>query len=277
MKIYFKQSEKKGTESPFSVLDIHDCYFKRLLIDSDKSKVTRKPHHHNGFEIHIIEKGQQQYEADGKHYSANSGEFFFIPPFVKHQVLSSAAGTEKFSLVFSSTELSYLSSCVSGSVPPRLFENVRFIISEYHNSTALSEQMIQSAVFECAVALLRLCGLREVPTDKKTDEGEDLRFESAKAYIRDNIESWLTVSDIAAYCHISTKQVTRVFLKNEGVSPAQYIANRRIAYIKKLLEESVLSLKTISEKMNFQNEYYFNAFVKKHLGMPPGEYRKMMK
>lgn len=277
MKIYFKQSDKTDIYSPFSPLNIRDCYLKHLLIDKDTSKVTHKPHHHNGFEIHIIEKGQQSYQSDGKLYCANGGEFFFIPPFVKHQVLSSAPGTEKYSITFSSSELSYLSNCVSGTVPPRLFESVRFIINEYHNETSLSEHIIQNTVFECAIMLLRICGLRETSTIKTEDGSEDLRLESAKAYIRDNIESWLTVSDIATYCHISIKQITRIFLKNEGISPAQYIVKERIEHIHKLLEDGNLSLKEISEKMNFQNEYYFNTFVKKHIGMPPGTYRKMMK
>ncbi|MBQ3224627.1 MAG: helix-turn-helix transcriptional regulator [Oscillospiraceae bacterium] len=277
MKIYFKQPDKTDGYSPFSVLNLRDCYLKHLIIDSDASKITSKPHHHNGFEIHIIEKGQQTYEADGKLHCTNSGEFFFIPPFVKHRVLSSSPGTEKFSLVFSSTELSYLTECVSDIVPARLLENIYFIINEYCNATSLSEHIIQNSVCESVIMLLRLCGLRELASDKNTEEPEDLRLDAAKAYIQDNIESWLTVSDIAAYCHISTKQITRIFLKNEGISPAQYIAKSRIDHIHKLLESKELSLREISEKMNFQNEYYFNTFVKKHLGMPPGEYRKMTK
>ena len=51
----------------------------------------------------------------------------------------------------------------------------------------------------------------------------------------------------------------------------------RLDYVEavKMLADRSLSLKRISDIMNFNNEYYFNAFFKKWAGMPPGEYRKM--
>lgn len=276
MKIYFKQPDKINPASPLAYFGITHCYFKQLHIDCDTSKITRKTHHHNSFEIHIIEKGEQEYEAEETKYTAKSGEYFFIPPFAKHKLIGSAPGTEKFSLTFSSDKLMYLNQCILGTVPLRFFENAQFIINESFNITTISDRLIENSVSESIVMFLRLCGLREMTLEQKNTT-EDLRLEAVKEYIDDNIESWITVNDIAAYCYLSPKQVTRIFLKHEGVSPAQYIINRRIAHIQKLLENEALSLKSISDKMNFQNEYYFNSFVKKHLGMPPGTYRKMSK
>ncbi len=276
MKIYFKQPDKINTVSPFAHFGITHCYFKQLHIDCDTSKITRKTHHHNSFEIHIIENGEQEYEVKETNYTVKSGEYFFIPPFTKHKLINSAPRTEKFSLTFSCDKLMYLNQCMLGTVPVRFFENAQFIINESLNITTTSDMLIENSVFESVVMFLRLCRLREMPLEQK-NATEDLRLEAAKEYIDDNIESWITVNDIAAYCYLSTKQVTRIFLKHEGVSPAQYIINRRTAHIQKLLENEELSLKSISDKMNFQNEYYFNSFVKKHLGMPPGTYRKMSK
>lgn len=261
--------------SPFSEFNIRDCYLKHLYIDSDASKITRKTHHHNGFEIHIIEKGHQSYEINNETYNVRAGEFFLIPPFLKHRVISSASGTEKYSITFTCMELSYISECSSDVIPPRFFENVRFIADEYHNAKTSSERLIENSAFECTLMFLRLSGLQETE-NLRMAPADDLRLENVKAYISDNIENNITVTDIAAYCYISPKQITRIFIKHEGVTPAQFIAKQRILHIQKLLDENILSLKEISEKMHFQNEYYFNVFVKKHLGMPPGTYRKMM-
>jgi len=262
--------------SPFSEFNIRDCYLKHLYIDNDTSKITRKTHHHNGFEIHIIEKGHQTYETDNKIYDIHEGQFFLIPPFFKHRITNSAPGTEKYSITFNCPDFSYISECVSSDIPPRFFENVRFISDEYHNAKSSSERLIENSAFECTLMFLRLSGLREVE-NLRMPPADDLRLENVKAYISDNIENNITVTDIAAYCYISPKQITRIFIKHEGVTPAQFIAKERMLYIQKLLDENILSLKEISERMHFQNEYYFNVFVKKHLGMPPGTYRKMMK
>lgn len=272
MKIYFKQNESAA--SPFDELNICDCYLKQLYIDSDASKITRKTHHHTGFEIHIITNGGQTYEIGNNKYCIREGKFLLISPFVAHRIISAEPKTEKYSLTFICSELSYLDECVSGEIPSRFFENIRFISDEYQNSKATSARLIENSVFECLMMLLRLSGLREthITHENHTD---DFRLEYVKKYISDNIENRITVTDIASYCYISAKQITRIFLKHEGITPAQYIARQRILHIQKLLENSDLTLNEISERMNFQNEYYFNVFVRKHLGMPPGTYRRM--
>lgn len=275
MKIYFKQ-QNGNSSSPFSDFNIRDCYLKHLYIDRDTSKITRKTHHHTGFEIHIIEKGHQTYEIGDEVYETHEGQFFLIPPFLKHRITNSESGTEKYSITFTCSELSYISECVSGDIPPRFFENARFISEEYYNAKSVSERLIESSVFECTMMFLRLSGLQETE-NLRMAPADDLRLENVKAYISDNIENCITVSDIAAYCYVSPKQITRIFLKHEGLTPAQYIAKQRALRIQALLESDELSLKEISDRMSFQNEYYFNAFAKKHLGMPPGTYRKMNK
>lgn len=278
MKIFFKQSDVSTfgeTVSPLASFGITECYVKQLYISSDSQKVTRKTHHHNGFEIHIIEKGHQEYDIDGKVYAFGSGEFLFIPPFVKHRILYSTPETAKFSLTFSSDRLTYMANSFSDRVPSRFFENMRFIIAEKHYNKHISERLIENSVFESAVLFLRLAGLKE-RKGKDAPLTEDHRLAAAKEYIRDNIESPLTVTDIAGYCYVSAKQITRIFMKHEGITPAQYIINQRIAHIQQLLSNNSLSLTAISDTMGFQNVYYFNTFVKKHLGMPPGTYRKMM-
>lgn len=273
MKIYYKQTSNPRT-SFFAEFNIKDCYFKHLFSEKDVGKISIKEHHHNGFEIHIIKEGYQEYEADGRIYSVHSGEFFLCPPYTKHRVISASPDTEKFSITFSCAELLYIDKCVIGEIPQRFLENAAFIINESNNGKTTSAALIESSVCECVILFLRLSGLRE-DTGVSNEDVHDLRLDYVKKYIADNIDNWFTVSDIAAYGHISTRQLIRIFLKNEGITPAQYITKQRVEYIQMLLQSDELSLKEISETMHFQNEYYFNAFVKKHLGMPPGAYRRM--
>lgn len=274
MKIYYKQKKDPDGTSPLMTLGITDCYLKHLRIDMDTGKNERKTHRHNGFEIHIIEKGYQEYEVGDCCHAIGKGEFLFVPPGIHHKLAKSSVGTEKFSITFSGPELDCLTECVTGVIPERFFENIRFIVSEQFNNTLFSNKVIENAVFESILAFLRLCGLREKP-GLMENETDDSRLETAKKYIADNIESRISLDDIAAYCYVSPRQITRIFMKHEDISPAQYIIRQRIACIQKLLETSDLSLREISEKMNFKDPYYFNVFVKKYLGMPPGSYRKM--
>ena len=54
----------------------------------------------------------------------------------------------------------------------------------------------------------------------------------------------------------------------------EYVSRKRCERIEKMLVDPTLSLHSISEIMNFNNEYHFNSFFKKYAGMSPGAYRK---
>lgn len=161
-----------------------------------------------------------------------------------------------------------------GSLSKRMIENLQHITEEYSNKKKHSALLIENAVFEMLLLFFRYFGLQEddAPTDTSY---EDFRLTLAKKYIHDNIKAALSVSDVADYCHISTKQLTRIFKKYENITPAKYIQTQRIKFIELLLIQNNLTLKEISEQMNFTNEYYFNTFFCKYAGMTPSTYSKM--
>ena len=137
----------------------------------------------------------------------------------------------------------------------------------------IQEGKMWNSILEILVWIFRQAGSPEKESRMPQDENAIIAL--AKRYIEDNIELNPSVADAAAYSYLSSKQLTRIFGKFEGITPGEYIAKRRMAKIEKLILDDSLSLKDISEIMNFSNEYYFNSFFKKHAGMPPGEYRKM--
>lgn len=276
MKIYYRQSSKDdAVASPFDKLNITNCFFMHTHTSSVKKDITPKAHHHQGFEIHILEKGHQKFKTKNKIYSIFTDDFLIIPPKISHQIISSTYETSRYSLSFASDGLKNINECYIGKFPKSLYENIRFITGEYPNRSTLSNTLIENRVFEITVTLLRLVGLSE---EKVTvDINDDSRLLAVKEYIKDNIENPITVMDIANYCHLTPKQITRIFNKSEEKTPGQYIISQRAEHIARLLSDDSLSLKDISERMHFQNEYYFNTFVKKYLGMTPGSYRKMVK
>ena len=105
----------------------------------------------------------------------------------------------------------------------------------------------------------------------------DARFEMVKKFISDNVEQNLSVADVASYCHLSARQLTRIFLDKEGISPAKYINSERMKKIGECIKNSDLTLQQISDRFSYNNEYYFNASFKKYFGVPPLTYRKMFR
>ena len=274
MKILYRQPENGVTA--FDDLGIKELCFKQLSIDKDSKKISAKAHHHSGFEIHIIESGHQIYEVAGEQYKLEKGDFLLIPPELEHRVAESASATMKYSVTFNAIPKSPATSIhklFCGKCSERVTDRALLILSEHENRLATSKLLISGAVFEIAITILRLCKISE---KQAHDTGDDSEFQLniAKQYIRDNSEHAVKVSEVAEYCHISVRHLTRIFA-TESITPAEYIRDQRVKKVADFLKEGKLSLKEISDKMDFSSEYYFNSFFKKHSGMTPGEYRKM--
>lgn len=272
MKILFKQQTDSGV---LTAHGIKDCFLKHI---TDSDRPTLKGHHHNGFEIHFIKSGHASYISDNTEYSADTGVAVIIPPSVEHRPLSVSCGTEKFALTFSAAEGARLDFSEYGSVSVRdisktVSESLLYIQNLYNEKNPLFGALAENRIFEL-IALFLKPKLTNCDTEA-FENSEGLRIRLAKQFIADNVLQNLSVSDVAVYCHLSTKQLSRLFVSAVGVTPHTFIANERTEVIKRLLEADELSLREISEKTGFNNEYYFNSFFKKHSGITPLCYRKM--
>lgn len=272
MKVLYKQPAQ-DTNTSLIRFGIRNCYFKKLSVDLDRKSITKKTHHHSGFEIHIITSGCQKYEVCGEVYTLERGSFLLIYPNAPHKVITSTPDTQKNSITFTWNTDAHR-NCFFGKISERMCSNLAFISNEGLLQKEISSTLIENTILETLVLVFRLLGVKENITTAK--QNENIMLSLAKQYISDNIEISLSVTDVAEYCCLSVKQLTRIFQRYEEISPGEYIKNRRISKIEKLLADDLLSLKQISEIMNFNNEYYFNAFFKKNSGMPPGEYRKTL-
>lgn len=271
LKILFRQKEDENFGS-LGRYGIENCYFKRISTDRDGFAITKKAHLHRGFELHIIAQGFQEYDIEGRKYRVEKGEFLLIYPSVLHTALGSDKNTVKFAATFNRSAEEQL--CFKGGLSDRMWESIDCILSDSENPSDASPLLIENRIFELILSVFRLSGEKEKAVAQASEENATLLL--ARQYIDDNIERAPSVAEVAKYCYLSPKQLTRIFKTAYGMTPGEYIINGRVGKIEKLLSDPTLSLRDISEIMGFNNEYYFSTFFKKHGGSPPGEYRKMI-
>ena len=226
--------------------------------------------------------GYQIYQIGDKTVKIDEGRFLLIPPLVEHKAFKTSDDILKYSITFSAVEKSTVSECLSsigsyvfGKTPDQIKDSLKRISEEVKSKGYMYSAIVSSRIFECIIAVFRMAGIDSRCADY--DSGvDDPRLLLAKQYINDNITRSVTVSELALYCCMSEKQISRIFMNREGISTAEYIKRRRCRYIEGLLADSTLSLRRISEMMEFNNEYYFNAYFKKYAGMSPGAYRRSL-
>ncbi len=84
----------------------------------------------------------------------------------------------------------------------------------------------------------------------------------------------LLLAEISAAIHRSPTQTIRIFQRDFGTTPYQYLLNRKIETAQMLLKNSAKPVKVIAYELGFTDEYYFSNIFKKKTGISPQHYRK---
>lgn len=249
-------------------------WFKVVSIKDGKTAVTRKEHHHNFIEIHFFLNGYCKYRIDGETITVAKDQFLLIPELENHTVVDISDDFTKLAVGFELTAKG--ADCVCKYIYSDFTDEVNAFVDytakHAMSPDAFSDELIRNKAFETLLDILYRDAKRPKRAEEPTAYG-DLRLIKAKDFIADNITAPLRCEDVAGYCYLSQKQLNRIFLKEEGMTVVGYIHSVRMKTAKELLEDTDMSLRQISERAGFCNEYYFSRFFKEHIGMTPNEYR----
>ncbi len=109
---------------------------------------------------------------------------------------------------------------------------------------------------------------------QERDKNFDI-IRGAVKYLEDNFtDPNLSNQTLAEKAAVSEVYFRRVFKKQYGTSPKQYIQNLRIRTAENLLRNEYLSVSSIAEMSGFASVYHFSRTFKKVTGYTPTEYVK---
>lgn len=116
--------------------------------------------------------------------------------------------------------------------------------------------------------------LDNVQQDKKKEAGDSDIIEKCKAYIYENLNKQITLSDVAEHVFLNPIYLSSYFKKKTGENFSVYIRNIRVERAKQLLKKNDLSISQICESIGFSSESYFYKLFKQVTGVTPQQYRE---
>jgi len=93
-------------------------------------------------------------------------------------------------------------------------------------------------------------------------------------WLLEHLEAPLSMTDMASRAAMSERNFRRVFHKETGSSPMQFVETARLEAARRLLEESHLPLKSVAGRVGFGCEQSLRKLFIKHMGVAPHEYRE---
>lgn len=177
------------------------------------------------------------------------------------------------------------SVCVSGSWETRNVEKLPFenfmqvtdvdiLIKNFHRLSETWEKQERNYMLKCRSILLNIiyeisnqcfCGSSRIVASQK--------IEPVLEYIRLNLHRQIKLEEMAQITGLSAVYFCKLFKSTTGISPMEYINQKRILKSEEYLTIGC-SVAETSQKTGFCDSFYFSKVFKKIKGVSPREYMK---
>ena len=102
------------------------------------------------------------------------------------------------------------------------------------------------------------------------------RFAAVVQYIKQHLAENLSVDKLSALACMSKATFFRVFKREFGLTPIEYIIRERLGEAKRLLRQPLANVADVCLRAGFNNLSHFQSLFKKYEGLTPGAYKKQI-
>ena len=240
------------------------------------------PHTHNHTELFFIVSGKGQFLIQDQLFPVAANNLIIINPNVSHTEVSLNAQPLEYivlgidSIELATTENSNGQFCILDH-----FESVevssclRNILREMELKNTGYEDICQAFMEILIIRLMRNTAL-SMQEQPQSIPGNS-QCAAVRRYIDLHFKDPLTLEQLSAEAHINKYYLSHAFKREYGISPIQYMINRRIDESKYLLAETDLSMSQIAQLLGFSSLSYFSQVFRKTQGITPMAFRQSSK
>lgn len=240
--------------------------------------ITPLMHRHRFFELHIILDGEVNCFLEDKCLNLAKDSFVLLAPNMMHRIEPSQNGFTRLSITFLARAGSMMDKMLSskGYITGQADDSIINAVDAISKYGVVGGHYAETLCFGRIFEIIYLITQNEYSSAPIYNNQRSVNdyLDKAKKYILDNSHLFLNCEEVAAYCHISSKQLKRIFEKFEKMSLHKYLHSCKLKDAQNLIENTDLPFSKISSMLGFNTDNYFNSFFKNGSGMSPGQYRK---
>ncbi len=221
--------------------------------------------------MYVID-GQLSVYINGSEHIAKKGNAVIFPPKYAYKYSGNPPAHYLYAHFTGSYADGFLTECG--------FDNLPRIINNEYNAEMQNKfnKLIDTFIFSEPLSILRCATiLQEIILDivqTESDKSNNSPLEASLKHIHTCFANKIDIPYLAEMERLSNSRYIAVFKKLMGKSPNEYIIDLRLQLAKSLLVNTNMSIRQISERIGYTDQYFFSRLFKKHLGLSPQEYRK---
>lgn len=132
--------------------------------------------------------------------------------------------------------------------------------------------LVDSLKTTLAIQLLRQYCTTKPKLSSHQDGLSSLKLQHVKDYINEHLHEDLKLIELAALAQVSPYYFLRLFKQSVGLTPHQYILQRRIEKAKFLLQHSELGVAEIASRVGFCDQSHLTQYFKRIVGITPKQF-----
>ncbi len=263
---------------------------------TNKSAAEIEYHNHDFYEIYLFISGKVSYMIEGKAYRLKPWDILLIHNNEIHKpIVEEGEPYERIVLWVNpgflkkhGTKNTNLSLCFESAFPgktnllrptPERLNKISSILSEFENacsSTSYGSNILKELYVIELIVFINKAYLESFGDGAGEDIEYDEKINDIISYIKDNLDSDLSLDHLSRKFYISKYHLLREFRKYTGYTIHNYIRQKRLIMAKSLLREG-FSVTETCERCGFGNYSNFIRAFKNAFGIPPKKYYNSFK
>ena len=239
-----------------------------MFLSSDKLADVHNGRFSHGLGLNTSDRDIDIVFSDGTVLRMPGNSLNYLPDGSNYKVVTRTKGTGCWIIDFYMLEDPHIKPFALNLKNPEPFITLFNNASEaFYKSNNHSNLTIMKNLYELILLVKKEYEKKYTPSNKM------LIIKPALDLIKstyDNEE--LSIDNLAGICSISTAYFHRIFTEVLGVSPKEYIINRRIEFAKKLISTRQFKISEVAEMCGYSEPCHFSRDFSRRTGTSPSKY-----
>lgn len=143
---------------------------------------------------------------------------------------------------------------------------------------ALSNGFNQQSIICAAQVVRNILGVLFFNNKSFSSSAKSSKFRNLDhviLFMKEHVDATLTVEQMAREAGLSASHFSRLFTQQTGFAPVDYFIHLKMQRACRFLTLTPLSIKEISSKLGYADQYYFSRIFHKVIGQSPAAYRQV--
>ena len=239
-------------------------------------------HTHYFSELFYVVSGSGSFVVGDDVFDVSSDDMVIVNPNVEHTERSVdrnpleyiVLGIDGLTFFFGEEKESSYSKANYQPYRRQIMSYLNTMISEMETHQSSYQILCQNLLEVLLITLARHANFSYSLVSSKRESKE---CAAIKRYIEKNYKEEISLEDLAEVGHLNKYYLVHNFKKTYGITPINYLIERRLEESKYLLESTDYSMSQISQIVGFSSLSYFSQSFKRVIKLSPNDYRKKTK